>query len=272
MDYLDELEQKSIYIIREAYAKHKNKMAMLWSIGKDSTSMLWLCRKAFFGKIPFPVMHLDTGFKFPQIYHFRDKYAKIWGLNLLVEQNEEALENAMGPWRGKFACCTSLKTDALKIALDKHNFEAVLLAIRRDEHGIRAKERYFSPRNRKFKWNYSDQPAELWNQYKSNTKEEQHLRVHPMLHWREIDIWRYILREKIPITTLYFAKPNEEGKWQRFRSIGCATCCNPIPSKAKTVPQIVKELEVTKIAERSGRAQDKEKAYMMQKLRSLGYM
>jgi len=141
------------------------------------------------------------------------------------------------------------------------------LAIRRDEHGIRAKERYFSPRNTDFKWNYKDQPPELWDQYKSKSDEEQHIRIHPMLHWRELDIWEYIKREKIPITDLYFAK---NGK--RYRSIGCHTCCNPVESNASNVDEIVEELKTTKIAERSGRAQDKEKAYMMQKLRTLGYM
>jgi len=271
MDYLDELETRSIYIIREAYAKFK-KIAMLWSIGKDSTTLLWLCRKAFFGKIPFPVLHIDTGFKFPQIYLFRDKYAKKWGLNLIVEKNTKALEEGMGPWRGKFKCCGTLKTLALKNAIEKHGFKALLLGIRRDEHGIRAKERYFSPRDKEFKWNYKDQPAELWDMYKSKTEEEQHVRVHPMLHWREIDIWKYIERENIPITTLYFAKKDEHGEWKRFRSIGCSTCCSPIKSKAKNVKEIVEELKTTKIAERSGRAQDKEQAYMMQKLRSLGYM
>ena len=266
MDYLDELESKSIYIIREAYKQFRN-IAMLWSIGKDSTALLWLCRKAFFGKIPFPVVHLDTSYKFKEIYEFRDRYAREWGLKLIIAKNEEALKEGVNPAKGKFECCTRLKTDALKLAIAKYNFKALLLAIRRDEHGIRAKERYFSPRNTDFKWNYKDQPPELWDQYKSKSDEEQHIRIHPMLHWRELDIWEYIKREKIPITDLYFAK---NGK--RYRSIGCHTCCNPVESNASNVDEIVEELKTTKIAERSGRAQDKEKAYMMQKLRTLGYM
>lgn len=266
MDYLDELESKSIYIIREAYNQFRN-IAMLWSIGKDSTTMLWLCRKAFFGKIPFPVMHIDTSYKFKEIYEFRDKYAKEWGLKLLIARNEGALKQGMHPDKGKFECCTQLKTIALKQALAKYKFKALLLAIRRDEHGIRAKERYFSPRDTEFKWDYKNQPPELWDQFKSKSDEEQHLRVHPMLHWTEFDIWHYIQRENIPITDLYFAV---NGK--RYRSIGCETCCNPIDSDADNVDKIVEELKVTKIAERSGRAQDKERAYMMQKLRSLGYM
>ena len=270
LTHLDELEAKSIYIIREAYKKFKN-IAMLWSIGKDSTALLWLCRKAFFGKIPFPMVHIDTSFKFKKIYEFRDDYAKKWGLNLIVVRNEEALKQGMSPKKGKFECCNALKTIALKQAIKKYKFKALLLAIRRDEHGIRAKERIFSPRNREFQWDYKNQPMEMWDQYKTKAEEEQHIRIHPMLHWREIDIWEYIKRENIPITDLYFAKESG-GEICRFRSIGCETCCMPVKSNAKNVDEIVEELKVTKIAERSGRAQDKEKSFMMQKLRSLGYM
>lgn len=265
MDYLDELESKSIYIIREAYKQFKD-IAMLWSIGKDSTTLLWLCRKAFFGRVPFPVMHIDTSYKFKEIYDFRDKYTKEWGLKLIIGKNEAALNIGVCS-KDKFDCCTKLKTDALKMTLDKYKLKAILLGIRRDEHGIRAKERVFSPRNQDFQWNYKDQPPELWDQFKTKQEADQHIRVHPLLHWREVDIWEYIRREKIPITDLYFAK---NGK--RYRSIGCACCCNPIDSIADNVDKVVEELKVTKIAERSGRAQDKEKAYMMQKLRSLGYM
>jgi sulfate adenylyltransferase subunit 2 len=143
----------------------------------------------------------------------------------------------------------------------------LLLAIRRDEHGIRAKERYFSPRSADFTWNYQNQPAELWDLYKSQITEEEHFRIHPMLHWTELDIWRYVKKEKIPMVSLYFAK---NGK--RYRSIGCRTCCMPVNSNANTIGKIIKELETTEEAERSGRAQDKENAYTMQKLRSLGYM
>ena len=271
MDHLDELESKSIYIIREAYKQFRN-IAMLWSIGKDSTTLLWLCRKAFYGNLPFPVMHIDTSFKFKEIYEFRDKYAKEWGLRLIVARNEEALKDGMGPTKDKLNCCTALKTDALKQAMANHGFKALLLGIRRDEHGIRAKERYFSPRNEEFQWNYKDQPPELWDQFKNKSDEETHLRVHPMLHWTELDIWKYVQREGIPIVSLYLAKQFPNGKLCRYRSIGCETCCNPTESQADDVDKIVKELETTKVAERGGRAQDKEKAYMMQKLRSLGYM
>lgn len=266
MDYLEELENKSIYIIREAYNRFKA-LAMLWSIGKDSTTLLWLTRKAFFGRIPFPVVHIDTGYKFKEIYEFRDKYQKEWGLDLIIGKNEKAITAGMNPDKEKLACCTALKTEALKMTISKHILKALLLGIRRDEHGIRAKERYFSPRTRDFKWNYQDQPAELWDLYKSKLEKEQHFRIHPLLHWRELDIWRYVQKEKLPVVQLYFAK---DGK--RFRSIGCETCCAPVDSDADTIDKIVRELETTRVAERNGRAQDKENAYTMQKLRSLGYM
>jgi len=677
MHYLDKLENQSIYIIREAYAEFR-KVAMLWSIGKDSTTLLWLIRKAFFGKIPFPIVHIDTSFKFKEIYQFRDRYAKEWGLNLIIAKNEEALKRGVGPEKGKFNCCTELKTNALKQAINKYGFRALYLAIRRDEHGIRAKERTFcfpqgslvygeevkpieklregdlvythlgslrevkgvssryykgkllcitpsygmpirmtpnhvilakvrtqvkkivhvttkgfdgkirqvklpiegkrriawvkaselkvgdyllipklakkpqdhhnspkfihidkvigkhpglvknkkklswksahsssslirrslpitadmmrvigyyvaegsvnpsgnqfefgfgkeeesfatdiievinkyfgikgnvrrgnswirvqyssktlmllfhylcgrgarnkkfpyfftkltniqlrelvrgcwlgdgskerysttslilahqmrmamlrlgiltsiktfsdgryalsiagvskekfknlfgfeceipyinrykkivkevselhstslsfaefghsrcggfwvpvdkielidyegpvydlcvdghssylvegiavhnSPRDEDFEWDYKNQPPELWDQFKTKSREEEHIRVHPMLGWREIDIWEYIRKEKIPIVSLYFAK---EGR--RYRSIGCECCCNPIESEADSLDKIVEELRISKVSERSGRAQDKEDAYTMQRLRSLGYM
>ena len=265
MDHLDELESKSIYIIREAY-KQFHDIAMLWSIGKDSSTLLWLCRKAFFGKIPFPIMHIDTSYKFKKMIEWRDIYAKKWELNLIIGRNEEAIKAGMGP-KSKFACCTALKTEALKQTIDKYKFKALLLGIRRDEHGIRSKERYFSPRNQEFKWDYKNQPPELWDQFKSKQSDEEHIRVHPLLHWTELNIWEYIKRENIPITDLYFAK---NGK--RYRSIGCECCCSPIDSDADNIDKIIHELKTTNTSERAGRAQDKESAYMMQKLRSLGYM
>jgi len=265
MDHLDELESKSIYIIREAY-KQFHDIAMLWSIGKDSSTLLWLCRKAFFGKIPFPIIHIDTSYKFKKMIEWRDTYAKKWELNLIIGRNEEVIKAGMGP-KNKLACCTALKTEALKQTIDKYKFKALLLGIRRDEHGIRSKERYFSPRNQEFKWDYKNQPPELWDQFKSKQSDEEHIRVHPLLHWTELNIWEYIKRENIPITNLYFAK---NGK--RYRSIGCECCCSPIDSDADNIDKIIHELKTTNTSERAGRAQDKESAYMMQKLRSLGYM
>lgn len=266
MNHLDELESRSIFVIREAYRQFR-KIAMLWSIGKDSTTLLWLVRKAFYDQIPFPILHLDTSYKFKEIYEFRDSKAKEWGLKLLVARNEEAIAGGMNPGRGMLNCCNALKTDALKQAIEKYKFRAILLGIRRDEHGIRAKERYFSPRDQDFSWDYKNQPPELWDQYKSRQVSDEHIRVHPLLHWTELDVWEYVRREEIPIVDLYFAK---DGK--RFRSIGCQSCCAPVESDADTLLKIVEELKNTTTAERSGRAQDKESAYVMQKLRSLGYM
>ncbi len=263
---LRDLENRSIYIIREAYAEFKN-IAALWSTGKDSTTILWLSRKAFFGKIPFPVIHIDTGYKFKEMYEFRDRLAREWGFELIVARNEEAIKRGMGPERGKFECCTELKTKALRICLEKYKFDALILAIRRDEHGIRAKERYFSPRDEEFRWDYKDQPLEIWDHFQSSLRERTHMRVHPILHWRELDVWEYIKREGIPVNPMYFAKGGK-----RYRSLGCEPCTLPIDSNASTIDEIIEEIRHTKIAERAGRAQDKERVFTMQKLRALGYM
>ncbi|MBS3148261.1 sulfate adenylyltransferase subunit 2 [Candidatus Woesearchaeota archaeon] len=267
MDHLDILENKSIHIIREAY-KQFHQLGLLWSIGKDSTTLLWLCRKAFFGNLPFPVIHIDTTFKFPEMYTFRDHWAKEWKLNLIISKNQEALDRGIGyATHDAITCCDELKTKALKQLIAQKKFKAILVGIRRDEHGIRAKERVFSPRSENFTWNYKNQPTELWDQYNSSAESSDHMRIHPLLHWTELDIWEYIKRENIPINELYFAK---NGK--RYRSLGCMPITKPIDSTATTVDAIIAELKTTKTAERAGRSQDKETAYAMQKLRSLGYM
>ena len=265
-DHLEDLERRSISIIREAKAQFKN-LGVLWSTGKDSTATIWLCKKAFFGKIPFPVIHIDTSYKFPEIYKFRNSVAKKWGFNLVVAKNNEALEKEVSPKKGRLECCTQLKTEALKILLREQKFDALILAIRRDEHGIRAKERYYSPRDEEFKWNYADQPAELWDLYVKPSEDFSHMRVHPILHWTELEVWQYVKQENLPVNPLYFAK---NGK--RYRSLGCMPCTVPIPAQAGTIDEIIQELKTSTVPERAGRAQDKEKAYMMQKLRSLGYM
>jgi len=267
--YLDELESKSIYIIREAYWEYKEKLAILWSMGKDSTVLAHLARKAFFGHLSLPVIHIDTGFKFKQIYEFRRKYAKIWDLDLRIARNAIALKRKISPVKdGRFACCSQLKTEALKQIIRKYRLRALLVAIRRDEHAIRAKERYFSARDKSFKWDYQNQPMELWAEhYKTNNQAGAHLRIHPLLHWREIDVWEYIKQEGLPVVDLYLSRHKK-----RYRSIGCQCCCQPIVSEANTINKIIKEIRDTNIAERSGRSQDKEREYMMQKLRSLGYM
>jgi sulfate adenylyltransferase subunit 2 len=265
-NHLQDYVKRTISILREAKAQFNNP-AVLWSTGKDSTATVWLCKKAFFGKIPFPVIHIDTSYKFPEIYDFRDRIAKEWDLDLIIAKNEKALNNGMSPKTGRLDCCTQLKTEPLKNLLREQKFDALILAIRRDEHGIRAKERYYSPRDEEFKWDYTDQPAELWDLYVKPSEDFSHMRVHPILHWTELDVWQYVEQEKLPVNPLYFAK---NGK--RYRSLGCMPCTVPIPSEASTIDEIVQELKTSKIPERAGRAQDKEKAYMMQKLRSLGYM
>ena len=281
MAITNELESKSIYIIREVHKRFKNP-ALLWSIGKDSTTMVWLCKQAFFGKIPFPVIHIDTGYKFKEIYEFREKYAKKLGLNLIVAKNQEAMDKGITPDNGKFECCNARKTEALKKLVKKMKIDALIVGIRRDEHGIRNKERYFSPRDEQFKWHYakekaggdsgmeSEQDAEFdgWNIFSTDFGDEaNHVRIHPLLHWTELDIWEHIKEENIPVVDLYFAK---NGK--RYRSIGCECCCKPVDSNADDIDKIIEELKITKIAERSGRDQDKEDEYNMEKLRSLGYM
>ncbi len=267
-DYLTALETKSIYIIREAYYKYHNKLALLWSMGKDSTALLHLVRKAFFGKVPFPVIHIDTSFKFKEIYEFRDQLAKKFNLNLIIAKNNLALSKKMSPEKGRYLCCQALKTQALKLATRRDHLKAFLVAIRRDEHLIRAKERIFSQRDKNFKWNWRNPSLEMWTEYsEASVNKSSHLRVHPLLGWREIDVWRYTKKEKLPVVNLYFSK-----KGSRYRSIGCKCCCQSIPSLASNINKIIAELNTTKIAERSGRCQDKEKTYMMQKLRSLGYM
>ncbi len=254
------LEERSIYIIREAKTNFKN-VAALWSMGKDSTTMLALARKAFHGKVPFPVIHIDNGIDFPETYEFREGLTKKWKLDLIVAKSE------IKPEMSGFACCGANKTVALKKVLKDYGFDALIVSIRRDEHGIRAKERVFSPRNKNFKWNYKNQVAELWDDYSSNDDSDGHIRVHPLLDWNEVDIWEYVRRNKVPTNPLYFSRNG-----YRYRSLGCLHCTTPIKSNAEKIEEIIKELETTDKEERAGRDQDKEKAYVMEKLRSLGYM
>jgi len=257
---LKELEEKSIYILREANARFKN-IAVLWSMGKDSTTILYLIRKAFLGKVPFPVIHIDNGIDFPESYKFRDELVKKWHLNLIVAKSE------IKPEISGFSCCGANKTEALKKVLKEHKFDALIVSIRRDEHSVRSKERIFSPRDKNFRWNYKDQPAELWDDYSSKIENEGHVRIHPLLDWNEIDIWNYIKKEHIPVNPLYFSRNGF-----RYRSLGCTHCTIPIKSNAKNIDDIIAELKETKTEERSGREQDKEKEYVMQRLRALGYL
>jgi sulfate adenylyltransferase subunit 2 len=264
MSHLDALESESVYILREAFAKLE-KLAILWSLGKDSNVVLWLCRKAFFGHVPFPVMHVDTERKFPEMYAFRDRYATEWKLNFVRElcPPVEATDPTLPP----AARSAARKTLGLKDAVAKHGFNGLILGIRRDEEAIRAKERYFSPRGEDSSWNLKDQPPEFWNQYMTSFPEGTHVRVHPLLHWTEVDIWKYTKRENIPVIDLYFAK---NGK--RYRSLGDQDITSPIESEAGTLDDIIAELETTRVPERAGRAMDHEAEDAFERLRAAGYM
>src|SRR5467141_3301124 len=269
MDYLSKLENQSIYIMREAFNKFEN-LAMLWSIGKDSTVLLWLARKAFFGHVPFPLVHVDTTYKIASMIEYRDRLVKEWNLQLIVGKNESVLKSGVTYPNGKATrveCCGTLKKDGLKQVLDKHHFTGVIVGVRRDEEPTRAKERYFSPRDKNMEWNVEDQPPELWDQFKTDFAKGTHIRIHPLLHWTELNIWEYIDREGIPLVDLYFSKNG-----RRYRSLGCAPCTQPIQSSANTVPEIIEELRSTKISERTTRAQDQEAEDAFERLRASGYM
>lgn len=293
MDHLDELEAKSVYILREAYREFKN-LAMLWSVGKDSTVLLWLARKAFFSHVPIPLLHIDTHFKMPEMIEYRDRLALEWKLNMIYGENTEALKNKLTFPDGnvdRLTCCKNLKSEALKHTLsgewtrykmnhstgkydvdtNKEAYTGVIVGVRADEEGSRSKERYFSPRDKQNDWEVSDQPPELWNQYKTDFAPGTHLRIHPLLDWTELNIWEYIQRENIPIIDLYFDK----GEGKRCRSLGCYPCTGKVDSTAKNVDEIIEELKTGKfsnIAERSGRAQDKDDGGGLETLRREGYM
>src|SRR5579859_3000675 len=197
MTPLDALEAQTIFILREAFNKI-DKLAMLWSFGKDSQAVLWMARRAFFGHVPFPVVHIDTSYEPPEMLLFRDRIAAQWRLDLVVGRNEAALAEGMNHTKGRITCCTALKTEALKQTIAAHGFTGIIAGIRRDEEGTRAKERVFSPRGADARWNFRDQPPEFWDQYLILSAPGSHTRVHPLLHWTEIDVWRYIQRESIP--------------------------------------------------------------------------
>jgi sulfate adenylyltransferase subunit 2 len=269
-DHLDALESESIFILREAFAKFDN-MAMLWSIGKDSTAMLWLARKAFFGHVPFPLVHIDTSYKIPSMIEYRDRLVREWNLQLVVGKNTAVLEEGRTYPNGRATrveCCGWLKKDGLQQVIEQYGYTGIIVGVRRDEDATRAKERYFSPRNANMEWNASDQPPEFWNQFKTDFAPGTHIRIHPLLHWTELNVWEYIEREKIPVIPLYF----DDGTGHRYRSLGCAPCTFPIQSKARTVSEIVTELKATKVPERAGRAQDQESEDAFEKLRRDGYM
>lgn len=278
MDHLKELEAQSIYILREAYHNFSN-LCMPWSMGKDSNVLLWLSKKAFCGRIPYPVLHIDTTYEFPEMLEFRAWAQNFYELNLIVKINEDA-RSGRGEYSESIGYEThdpvtvthELKTVALQQVLSEQRFDALITGIRRDEDSTRAKERYFSPRTADFEWDYKDQPPEFWDQFTVDVDPGEHIRVQPLLDWTEVDIWRYIEREKIPIPQLYFAKPGEDGRFYRYRSLGCWPITKPIESSATTISEIIQELLLTKTSERSGRAQDHYERNAMQKLRAKGFM
>ncbi len=293
MNHLDRLENIGIHILREAYASFGN-LCMLWSIGKDSTVMLWLARKAFFGHVPFPLVHIDTHYKIPEMIEYRDQLAREWKLNMVYGENAEALEKKETFPDGnvdRITCCKNLKTKALvntlngrwkryrmnhatgRYEVDKNTepYTGVIVGARSDEEGSRSKERYFSPRDRESEWDIGEQPPEFWNQYKTDFAPGTHVRIHPLLDWTELNIWEYIDRENIPTVSLYY----DHGDGVRYRSLGCEPCTNPIESNAKNVRDIIDELRsgrLKNVAERSGRAQDKDDGGGLETLRREGYM
>lgn len=277
MNHLDQLESESIFIFREAY-KLLPKLAMLWSFGKDSNVMIHLARKAFFGRVPFPLIHCDTGLEFQEVYAFRDRYVQEWEIDF-ISATCPPLE-ATDPTLPHAARIAARKTLGLKDVISTHGFKSIIAGIRRDEEATRAKERVFSPRSESADWEVKHQPPELWRYYNAAIPPQGSLRVHPLLAWTERDVWDYILREGIPVVPLYFAKPYKllEGKdlggqQMRFRSIGERGITWPVASKAATLDGIVKELYQTSEPERSGRPMGSdEDESSFERLRASGYM
>lgn len=292
-DYLYELENHSIFILREAYAHFKD-LCMLWSMGKDSTVLLWLTRKAFLGHVPFPLVHIDTAYKIPEMIAYRDQLTREWRLPMVVGMNETALleKNTFPDGRvDRLTCCRLLKTEALTRTLsgqgkrmrfnhDTGHYEeemnpvpynGVIVGARADEEGSRSKERIFSPRDAQNEWHVSGQPPEFWGQFNTDYPPGAHVRIHPLLDWTELNIWEYIEREHIPTVSLYY----NQGNGRRYRSLGCHPCTTPVASEARTVSEIVSELrdgKFARIAERAGRAQDKDDGGSLETLRREGYM
>ncbi len=261
---LKKLENESIYIFRQAFRSIPN-IALLWSLGKDSNVMLWLAFKAFLGRIPFPLVHVDTGKKFKEMYSFRDRYVKRWNLNLIKGSCPPI--NKIDPSLPPAARSAARKTEGLRKIIKKNKFRGIIAGIRRDEQGTRAKERTFSPRTDSGTWDIKNQPPEFWDQSNFNYPKSVHIRIHPLLGWTEIDIWEYIKCEKIPVVDLYFSK---NGK--RYRSLGDEDITLPVESTAKNVDEIIEELKISKTSERSGRKMDHEEENIFERLRSKGYM
>lgn len=296
LTHLKQLEAESIHIMREVIAEFDNP-AMLYSIGKDSSVMLHLALKAFYpAKLPFPLLHVDTTWKFKEMIEFRDKRIAELGLDLHVHINPEGVEKNVGPFsHGSSIHTDIMKTQGLKQALNKHKFDAVFGGARRDEEKSRAKERIYSFRDKNQRWDPKNQRPELWNIYNGRINKGESIRVFPLSNWTELDIWQYIYLEEIPIPSLYFAKPrpviNRDGikimvdddrvplnegeevnmETVRFRTLGCYPLTGAVESEATTLPEIIQEMLLTKTSERQGRLIDSDQAGSMEKKKIEGY-
>jgi sulfate adenylyltransferase subunit 2 len=295
LSHLRALEAESIHILREVVAEFSNPV-MLYSVGKDSSVMMRLAQKAFHpARIPFPVLHVDTGYKFKEMYEFRDNLAKELGLNLIVYTNQAALDAGANPFTlGTQKCCAQLKTRALLDALAAGGYDAAFGGARRDEEKSRAKERIYSFRDKFGQWDPKNQRPELWNVYNAKIEKGETIRVFPLSNWTEMDIWRYIELEKIPLVPLYFAKEREmlvrgnsviplehnypiqigekpEMVKVRMRSLGCTYCTGAIRSEAETLPQLMEELVQFKRSERENRIIDHDTEGSMEIKKREGY-
>jgi sulfate adenylyltransferase subunit 2 len=294
--HLKQLEAESIHIIREVAAEFDNPV-MLYSIGKDSAVMLHLAIKAFApGKLPFPLMHIDTTWKFREMIKFRDELAQRLGLKLIVHTNQEGVAQGVGPFTHGSAKHTDvMKTQALKQALEKHGFDAAFGGARRDEEKSRSKERVYSFRDKFHRWDPKNQRPELWNLYNGKVNKGESIRVFPLSNWTELDVWQYIYLEKIDIVPLYLAAkrpvverdgtlimvdddrmPLEPGetpqmKMVRFRTLGCYPLTGAVESEAAPLPEIIQEMLLTKTSERQGRVIDHDSAASMEQKKREGY-
>ncbi len=296
LTHLKQLEAESIHIIREVAAEFERPV-MLYSIGKDSAVMLHLAMKAFYpGKPPFPLLHVDTTWKFREMIQFRDNLARELGLELLVHINQEGLAQGIGPFtHGSKKHTDVMKTESLKQALDKYRFDAAFGGARRDEEKSRAKERVYSFRDKTHRWDPKNQRPELWNLYNGKINQGESIRVFPLSNWTELDVWQYIYLENIPIVPLYFAKerpvverdgvlimvdddrmPLKPGevpimKRVRFRTLGCYPLTGAVESSATTLPEIIQEMLLTRTSERQGRVIDHDQAGSMEEKKKEGY-
>ncbi|MEE9338036.1 MAG: sulfate adenylyltransferase subunit CysD [Methylococcaceae bacterium] len=296
LTHLKQLEAESIHIIREVAAEF-DKPVMLYSVGKDSAVMLHLTMKAFYpGKPPFPMMHVDTKWKFKEMIEFRDKMINDLGLDIIVYSNQDGIDQGIGPFtHGSKKHTDVMKTDGLKQALDKYQFDAAFGGARRDEEKSRAKERVYSFRDKNHRWDPKNQRPELWNIYNGKLDKGESIRVFPISNWTELDVWQYIHLENIPIVPLYFAKErpvvNKDGmlimvdddrmpigadekiemKMVRFRTLGCYPLTGAVESEATTLPEIIQEMLLTTTSERQGRLIDHDQSGSMEQKKREGY-